>query len=99
MSKSDPGVVRVLYGVCEPACGYGYAVSVVGLPYREPPRPPTPAPQPARALPPRDIYPAGWLQRAHMPEGTQEIQRSEEHTSELQSPVHVLCRPLLIKNK
>src|SRR5690242_3661115 len=58
MSKSDLGVVRVLYGVCEPACGYEYGVSVVGLPYREPPRPPTPAPAPARSLPPQDIYPA-----------------------------------------
>ncbi|HTH46391.1 MAG TPA: peptidoglycan-binding domain-containing protein [Candidatus Limnocylindria bacterium] len=86
MSKSDPGDVRVLYGVCEPACGYGYAVSVVGLPYREPPRPPTPAPQPARALPPRDIYPAGRLQRAHMPEGTQEIQQTLANLGYLDTP-------------
>ena len=74
--KANIGVVRVRYGVCEPACGYGYYINVVPLPYREPPRPPTPAPQPARALPPRDIYPAGWLQRAHMPEGIREIQQT-----------------------
>lgn len=75
--RANLGVLRVLYGVCgEPGCGYDYGVSVVGLPYREPPRPPTPAPVPARALPPRDIYPAGWLERAHMPEGNREIQQT-----------------------
>src|SRR5258708_8087639 len=31
--------------------------------------------------------------------GTVLVQRSEEHTSELQSPIHLLCRLLLIKYK
>jgi len=65
-----------LYGDCEPNCGYGYGVNIAYLPYREPPRPPTPAPVPARALPPRDIYPAGWLERARMPQGIQEVQQA-----------------------
>src|SRR5438876_2127324 len=33
------------------------------------------------------------------PKGLQFIQRSEEHTSELQSPVHLVCRLLLEKKK
>ena len=85
--KPNIGVVRVLFrSVCEPDCGYEYGVSVVGLPYREPPRPPTPVAQPARALPPRDIYPAGWLQRAHMPEGIQEIQQTLAKLGYLSTP-------------
>ncbi|HET9179355.1 MAG TPA: peptidoglycan-binding domain-containing protein [Terriglobia bacterium] len=85
--RPNIGVVRVLFhGVCEPDCGYDYGVSVVGLPYREPPRPPTPAPVPARALPPRDIYPAGWLQRAHMPEGNREIQQTLANLGYLSTP-------------
>src|SRR5438876_6101630 len=31
--------------------------------------------------------------------GVVELQRSEEHTSELQSPVHLVCRLLLEKKK
>src|SRR5690348_17902653 len=31
--------------------------------------------------------------------GTRWLQRSEEHTSELQSPVHLVCRLLLEKKK
>src|SRR5690348_18201386 len=34
--------------------------------------------------------PPGWLHR---------VRRSEEHTSELQSPVHLVCRLLLEKKK
>jgi Putative peptidoglycan binding domain len=72
------GVLRVRYGMCNPDCGWEYGVNIARLPYRywQPPRPPTPVPQPARALPPRDIYPAGWLQRAHMPEGIREVQQT-----------------------
>src|SRR5690348_17558499 len=35
------------------------------------------------------------------PDGNRDfvIVRSEEHTSELQSPVHLVCRPLLAKHK
>src|SRR5690348_18089174 len=37
---------------------------------------------------------------ADRPDGVQsEIARSEEHTSELQSPVHLVCRLLLEKKK
>jgi len=85
--RATLGVLRVLYGVCgEPGCGYGYGVSIVGLPYREPPRPPTPAPVPARALPPRDIYPAGWLGRARTPEGVREIQQALANMGYLDTP-------------
>src|SRR5690348_17456882 len=34
-----------------------------------------------------------------LPEGTEYCFRSEEHTSELQSPVHLVCRLLLEKKK
>src|SRR5438876_7274265 len=37
--------------------------------------------------------------RESIEEIAQEIQRSEEHTSELQSPVHLVCRLLLEKKK
>src|SRR5690348_17471812 len=38
------------------------------------------------------------LEVAHSPPGTR-VTRSEEHTSELQSPVHLVCRLLLEKKK
>src|SRR5438876_9549523 len=34
-----------------------------------------------------------------VPSPSEETQRSEEHTSELQSPVHLVCRLLLEKKK
>src|SRR5438876_5465205 len=37
--------------------------------------------------------------RSHMSELQQNGRRSEEHTSELQSPVHLVCRLLLEKKK
>src|SRR5438876_8792697 len=37
------------------------------------------------------------FRRVHPP--LQSLRRSEEHTSELQSPVHLVCRPLLEKKK
>src|SRR5437762_12477210 len=37
--------------------------------------------------------------RAGQAEGTQQVQRSEEHTSELQSPMYLVCRLLLEKKK
>lgn len=82
------GVLRVRYGICAPACGWGFGVNIVRLPYRywQPPRPPTPAPLPARSLPPRDIYPAGWLQRAHMPDGVREIQQTLAKLGYLSTP-------------
>jgi hypothetical protein len=51
-----------------------YAVNIVNLPYREPPRPPTPAPVPARVLPPAPRPPGYWLIRARTREGILEIQ-------------------------
>src|SRR5258708_27380311 len=44
----------------------------------------------------RDDAPAGLL-RQHLLDG--ELGRSEEHTSELQSPDHLVCRLLLEKKK
>src|SRR5438876_3502404 len=38
-------------------------------------------------------------QAGHLPAGQPEGARSEEHTSELQSPVHLVCRVLLEKKK
>src|SRR5690348_11789639 len=48
------------------------------------------------------LYPEGAARigalRAHLPETAEELAtRSEEHTSELQSPVHLVCRLLLEK--
>src|SRR5205809_4007833 len=40
----------------------------------------------------------GWLARASQP-GATPIPRSEEHTSELQSRLHLVCRLLLEKKK
>src|SRR6266487_5840137 len=37
--------------------------------------------------------------RSRTPPGTARCPRSEEHTSELQSPVHLVCRLLLEKKK
>lgn len=73
--KGTLGALRVRYGICEPNCGYEYGINVVGLPYREPPRPPTPAPVPARVSPPGPWPPGYWLGRARTPEGIKEIQK------------------------
>src|SRR5258708_22237927 len=45
----------------------------------------------------RDQRPIIWLPRTSRP--YQLMQRSEEHTSELQSPDHLVCRLLLEKKK
>ncbi len=75
--RGTVGVTRVLYGICLPDCGYEYGVSVVGLPYREPPRPPTPAPAPAKFLRMRPVPPGGyWLARARTPAGIRDIQQA-----------------------
>src|SRR5690348_17634173 len=50
-------------------------------------------PQPWRC---RTCAPAGNRAR---PCGTHQLPRSEDHTSELQSPVHLVCRLLLEKKK
>src|SRR5207244_11865774 len=42
---------------------------------------------------------AGWSRRSRRASGRFNVWRSEEHTSELQSPDHVVCRLLLEKNK
>src|SRR5438876_6649495 len=39
------------------------------------------------------------LFRFRVPQARGEVRRSEEHTSELQSPVHLVCRLLLEKKK
>src|SRR6266581_662518 len=57
-----------------------------------PPPPPTPAPM-AAPLPPPKMPPRTAPTAAPTPT------RSEEHTSELQSPVHLVCRLLLEKKK
>src|SRR5947208_4909847 len=42
----------------------------------------------------------GWLRGTVCPcQGNSQRKRSEEHTSELQSPDHLVCRLLLEKNK
>lgn len=88
--RANLGVIRVLYGEdCEqPGCGgYGYAVSVVGLPYREPLRPPTPKPSPAKFLRMQPVPPgAYWLGRARTPEGIQEIQQGLAKLGYLPTP-------------
>src|SRR2546426_5613613 len=49
-------------------------------------------------LPPRSTVPAV-RQRTHRPGLLQRCGRSEEHTSELQSPCNLVCRLLLEKKK
>jgi Putative peptidoglycan binding domain len=66
------GVLRLFYGWADP--GYGYGINIVNLPYREPPRPPTPAPVPARLGPP--VPPYYWEGRALSPQGRLEIERA-----------------------
>jgi hypothetical protein len=63
--------LRLLYGTDD----HSYGINIVYPPYREPPRPPTPAPVPARTLPPGPQPPGYWLGRARTPEGIREIQR------------------------
>src|SRR5690348_17686655 len=41
----------------------------------------------------------GAKEKLRMPDGERIAHRSEEHTSELQSPVHLVCRLLLEKKK
>lgn len=85
--RANLGVIRVLYGACLPNCGTEYAVSVVPLPYREPLRPPTPKPAPAKFLRMRPVPPGGyWLRRARTPEGIQEIQQGLSKLGYLRTP-------------
>ncbi len=85
--RPNIGVVRVRYGICEPACGYGYYINIVPLPYREPLRPPTPKPAPAKFLRMRPVPPGGyWLRRARTPEGIQEIQQGLAKLGYLRTP-------------
>src|SRR2546422_7043462 len=53
-----------------------------------------------RRLPPSSKSgPAAWARRAGTRRGRAERGRSEEHTSELQSRLHLVCRLLLEKKK
>src|SRR2546422_5012194 len=45
------------------------------------------------------VVPAGWQVRAGKLDATEAVERSEEHTSELQSRLHLVCRLLLEKKK
>src|SRR5256885_4352919 len=45
------------------------------------------------------LYPTGAGARAHGPDCHSKTHRSEEHTSELQSPCNLVCRLLLEKKK
>src|SRR5438876_4689977 len=47
----------------------------------------------------RDLAVQRHLRDAHVPRAVRPGLRSEEHTSELQSPVHLVCRLLLEKKK
>src|SRR5690348_17802001 len=49
----------------------------------------------------RSSYQESYRSRRHRPacDRCQRLRRSEEHTSELQSPVHLVCRLLLEKKK
>jgi peptidoglycan hydrolase-like protein with peptidoglycan-binding domain len=70
--RATLGALRLFYGWADP--GYGYGINIVSLPYREPPRPPTPAPVPARLGPPFPPY--YWQGRALSPQGRLEIERA-----------------------
>ncbi len=80
------GVVRVLYGDCEPNCGYGYGINIGNMPYREPPRPPTPKPAPAKFLGMRPRGPGYWLARARTSEGIRKIQQALAKLGYLHTP-------------
>src|SRR2546422_6307506 len=56
-------------------------------------------PVPARPQPGRDEQPPGELSRQRPSHREAELLRSEEHTSELQSRLHLVCRLLLEKKK
>src|SRR5258708_17203896 len=55
------------------------------------------SPQPVDGSPGRYREPRAWTTTDHL--GVLCIDRSEEHTSELQSPDHLVCRLLLEKKK
>lgn len=67
------GPARVIRMYYSPEDG-SYAINIVGMPYREPARPPTPAPVPARVLPPRPYWPVDWVLAAHFPKGNFKVQ-------------------------
>src|SRR5690348_17435900 len=46
-----------------------------------------------------DQLPAQLWREGHAADQRERVRRSEEHTSELQSPVHLVCRLLLEKKK
>src|SRR6266487_2783019 len=78
------------HATLDPVAGGTFAVDVNGVPVRgsylvvDPPR--------------RVVVSWGMAGNPDLPPGSTEV-RSEEHTSELQSPVHLVCRLLLEKKK
>lgn len=79
-SRGALGVLRLLYGTY----GHGYGINIAPLPYREPPRPPTPAATPAKVA---SFMPAPgyWLVRSGTPEGIQTIQGALQKLGYLQT--------------
>lgn len=65
--------LRVFCGVATPV---SCAINVGWLPFREPPRPPTPPAIPARMVPARPWHSSDWFEMARMPKGTLEVQRA-----------------------
>src|SRR3712207_8877337 len=70
----------------------GAAVNKVAADFHQ--RSPRPSPAPARACPGRAGLPS-----KHLLDSFPKAQRSEEHTSELQSRQYLVCRLLLEKKK
>jgi len=62
--------IRMFYGPPEDS----YMINIATLPYREPPRPPTPKAIPARMAPPRPYYPSTWAGFSRLPKRIHEIQ-------------------------
>lgn len=53
-----------------------YYINIVNIPYREPPRPPTPAAVPARTLPAHPYRPDFWLLAARLPKLILDVQNA-----------------------
>ncbi len=68
----DPtDALRIIGGMGDPP---SFGINIAALPYREPPRPPTPQAVPARMAPPEPYYTFDWVAFSHSSKGTREIQ-------------------------